>query len=58
MNFYSMTKRTIIRQKKAGKLDKEQWQAKLDVFLMFDRITTEQYTELKELIGDSAAAAQ
>lgn len=57
MNFYSMTKRTIIRQKKAGKLDKEQWQAKLDVFLMFDRITTEQYTELKEMIGDTPAAA-
>ena len=57
MNFYSMTKRTIIRQKTAGKLDKEQWQAKLDVFLMFDRITTEQYTELKELMGDTPVAA-
>lgn len=56
MNIYTMTKNTINRQKKAGKLNKEQWQAKLDVFLMFDRITTEQYTELKELIGDSAAA--
>ena len=51
MNFYSMTKRTIIRQKK------EQWQNKLDVFLAFDRITTEQYTELKEMIGDTPAAA-
>ena len=48
MNIYTMTKNTINRQKKAGKLDKEQWQAKLDVFLMFDRITTEQYTELKD----------
>ena len=57
MNFYSMTKRTIIRQKKAGKLDQEQWQVKLDVFLMFDRITTEQYTELKELMGDTPVAA-
>ena len=57
MNFYSMTKRTINRQKKAGRLNKEQWQKKLDVFLMFDRITPEQYTELKELIGDTAAAA-
>lgn len=56
MNIYTMTKNTISRQKKAGKLDKEQWQAKLDVFLMFDRITTEQYTELKELIGDTPAA--
>ena len=57
MNFYSMTKRTIIRQKKAGRLDREQWQVKLDVFLMFDRITTEQYTELKELMGDTPVAA-
>ena len=57
MNIYTMTKNTISRQKKAGKLDKEQWQAKLDVFLMFDRITTEQYTELKEMIGDTPAAA-
>ena len=57
MNFYSMTKRTIIRQKKAGRLNKEQWQSKLNVFLMFDRITPEQYTELKELIGDTPAAA-
>ena len=57
MNFYSMTKRTINRQKKAGRLNKEQWQKKLDVFLMFDRITPEQYTELKELIGNTPAAA-
>ena len=57
MNFYSMTKRTINRQKKAGRLNKEQWQNKLDVFLAFDRITTEQYTELKEMIGDTPAAA-
>ena len=54
MNIYTMTKNTINSQKKAGKLNKEQWQNKLDVFLAFDRITTEQYTELKELIGDSA----
>lgn len=57
MNIYTMTKNTIIRQKKAGRLNKEQWQNKLDVFLAFDRITTEQYTELKELIGDTPAAA-
>ena len=57
MSIYTMTKNTISRQKKAGKLDKEQWQVKLDVFLMFDRITTEQYTELKELMGDTPVAA-
>lgn len=50
MSIYSMTKRTIIRQKKAGKLDKEQWQAKLDVFLMFDRIDSEQYKELMDML--------
>lgn len=57
MSIYTMTKDTINRQKKAGRLNKEQWQNKLDVFLMFDRITTEQYTELKELVGDTPAAA-
>lgn len=57
MRIYTMTKNTINRQKKAGRLNKEQWQSKLDVFLMFDRITPEQYTELKELIGDTPAAA-
>lgn len=56
MSIYTMTKDTIDRQKKAGRLNKEQWQKKLDVFLMFDRIIPEQYTELKELIGDTAAA--
>lgn len=56
MATYEMMKRTIIRQKASGTLNRSDWQAKLDVFLMFDRITTEQYTELKELIGDSAAA--
>lgn len=57
MSIYTMTKDTINRQKKAGRLNKEQWQNKLDIFLMFDRITPEQYTELKELIGDTPAAA-
>lgn len=54
MVIYNMTKRIITKQKNAGTLDKTSWQAKLDVFLAFDRITPEQYTELKELIGDSA----
>lgn len=54
MVIYNMAKRTIAKQKNAGTLDKTAWQSKLDVFMMFDRITPEQYTELKELIGDSA----
>ena len=49
-----MMKRTIIRQKASGTLNRSDWQSKLDVFMLFDRITPEQYTELKELIGDSA----
>ena len=57
MNIYTMTKNTISRQKKAGKVNKEQWQNELEVFLAVDRITTEQYTELKEMIGDTPAAA-
>lgn len=57
MATYEMMKRTIIRQKASGTLNRSDWQSKLDVFLMFDRITTEQYAELKELIGDTPAAA-
>ena len=54
MATYEMMKRTIIRQKASGALNRSDWQSKLDVFMLFDRITPEQYTELKELIGDSA----
>ena len=57
MATYEMMKRTdltIIRQKASGTLNRSDWQSKLDVFMLFDRITPEQYTELKELIGDSA----
>ena len=56
MATYEMMKRTIIRQKASGALNRSDWQSKLDVFMLFDRITPEQYTELKELIEDSAAA--
>lgn len=56
MATYEMMKRTIIRQKASGALNRSDWQAKLDVFMLFDRITPEQYTELKELIGDTPAA--
>ena len=56
MATYEMMKRTIIRQKASETLNKSVWQEKLDVFLLFDRITAEQYKELKELLGDNAAA--
>ncbi len=55
MATYEMMKRTIIRQKAESRLDPESWQKKLDTFMMFDRITPEQYIELKALIGDSPA---
>lgn len=49
MATYEMMKRTIIRQKASGALNRSDWQSKLDVFMLFDRITPEQYTELKEV---------
>lgn len=47
---YEMMKRTIEKQKEKGALDKASWKGKLDVFLMFDRITAEQYKELTGLL--------
>ena len=44
MATYEMMKRTIIRQKASGALNRSDWQSKLDVFMLFDRITPEQYT--------------
>ena len=56
MATYEMMKALITEEKKTGAIDKKAWEKKLDVFLLFDRITPEQYKELKELIGDSPAA--
>ncbi len=47
---YEMMKRTIEKQKENGTLDKVSWQSKLDVFLMFDRIDSEQYKELMDML--------
>ena len=47
---YEMMKRTIEKQKENGTLDKGSWQSKLDVFLMFDRIDSEQYKELMDML--------
>lgn len=46
---YSLMKRTIETQKRKGTLNVEATLLKLDVFLMADRITAEEYQELKEL---------
>lgn len=56
MATYEMMKTLIAEEKKTGAIDKKAWESKLDVFLMFDRITPEQYTELKGMIGDTPAA--
>ena len=47
---YEMMKRTIEKQKENRTLDKVSWQSKLDVFLMFDRIDSEQYKELMDML--------
>lgn len=47
---YKLMKRIITK----GGYDEEKTKQKLDVFLMADRITTEEYQELVELIGGGA----
>lgn len=48
---YEMMKTLITLDKAKGTLNKETWQTKLDVFLMFNRIDADQYQELVELMG-------
>lgn len=57
MATYEMMKTLITLDKAKGNLNKETWQAKLDVFLMFNRITAEQYQDLTKLL-DSAEGEQ
>lgn len=47
---YKLMKRIITK----GGYDEEKTKQKLDVFLMADRITTEEYQELMELMGGGA----
>ena len=47
---YELMKRIIIRDKKAGTLDKEAITEKLDAFLAADRLTVAQYQELTALM--------
>lgn len=47
---YKLMKRIIENGQKKGNLDVEGTMQKLDVFLMADRITIEEYQELVELI--------
>lgn len=50
---YEMMKRTIERQISKGTLNKESTMTKLDLFLMNDRITADEYSELMGLIEDT-----
>lgn len=48
---YRLMKRVIESGIKKGNLDREATMLKLDVFLMADRITAEEYQELVDLMG-------
>lgn len=48
---YKLMKRVIENGLKKGNLDVEATMQKLDVFLMADRITVEEYQELVELMN-------
>lgn len=48
---YKLMKRVIENDIKKGTLDRESTLLKLDVFLMADRISPEEYQELVELMG-------
>ena len=52
---YKLMKRVIENGLKKGNLDVESTMQKLDVFLMADRITVEEYQELVELMNGGSA---
>ena len=52
---YKLMKRIIENGLKKGNLDVESTMQKLDVFLMADRITVEEYQELVELMNGGSA---
>jgi len=52
---YKLMKRIIENGLKKGNLDVEDTMQKLDVFLMANRITVEEYQELVELINNGGA---
>lgn len=49
---YKLMKRIIENGIKKGNLDRESTMQKLDVFLMADRITVEEYQELVEMMKE------
>lgn len=52
---YKLMKRVIENGLKKGNLDVESTMQKLDVFLMADRITVEEYQDLVELMNGGSA---
>lgn len=52
---YKLMKRIIENGIKKGNLDRESTLQKLDVFLMADRITVEEYQELVEMMEEGGA---
>ena len=50
MEVYTMTYKLMKRIIEKGKYDKESTMQKLDVFLMADRISVEEYQELTEMM--------
>jgi len=52
---YKLMKRLIENGLKKGNLDREATMQKLDVFLMADRITVEEYQELVEMMEEGGA---
>lgn len=52
---YKLMKRIIENGIKKGNLDRESTLQKLDVFLMADRITVEEYQELIEMMEEGGA---
>lgn len=55
---YKLMKRVIEKDIKKNKLDVGGTKQKLDVFLMGDRITVEEYNELIELVERTARASK
>lgn len=49
---YNLMKRIIVRDKKAGTLDKAAIMDKLDAFLAADRLTTEEYKQLLAMMDN------
>lgn len=57
MNTYILCKISIRNANYKKQEEKDGMQLKLDVFLLFDRMTQSEYEELVELLGDKPVVA-